>query len=853
MEVIFILGSSILVQFLAAVLALRLIPVTGGRRAWILISLGLVLMALRRCITLYQNFHGQMPVAHDLAAEWVTLITSLLMLGGIGWIAPLFHSIKRSETALKASEEKYRLLIETMNDGLIVVNSDGLIAYSNNRFCEILGRSVDEVIDRATEDFISEQSRAILDDQRARRREGGREPYEITWITKAGRKVSTIVSPVPVHDVEGRFDGSFAVVTDITKRKEAEEALQGRERYFRSLIENASDLITILKPDGTLSYKSPAVERVLGFKPEELAGKRAFDFIHPDDLPAAARAMEEISRAPDTALTVELRFQHRDGSWRSLEATGKNLLDDPVVQGIVVNSRDVTERNRAGETLRESEARYRTLFENSKDAIYITDAQTCFTDLNQAASELFGYTREEMLGMDLKRLFTHPSQLHAFQTEIEQSEAVKDFAVNLRKKDDSEIHCLLTSTVRRSPDGGILEHQGIIRDITELKGLEEQFRQSQRLEAIGRLAGGVAHDFNNILTAIMGYGEFLLTQLGPEDRLRRFAVEIQKAAVRAADLTRQLLAFSRRQVLQPKILDLNEVITNLDKMLRRLIGEDFIMITSLCPELAVVKADPGQIEQVIMNLVINARDAMPQGGTLTIETQNVHLNRAYTSRHKSIKSGAYVMLAVSDTGTGMDEETQAHIFEPFFTTKEIGKGTGLGLSTVYGIIKQSEGNIWVYSELGHGTTFKIYLPQAQGKPERVKVNDQPTLPQRGEGTILVVEDEDAVRQMIRDVLQEIGYTVLDAHHADEALAICNVHSGPIDLVLTDLIMPDMSGRELAELLKTLRPEARVLYMSGYTDHGIVHQGVLKEGIAFLQKPFDPFTLRLKVRETLAAK
>jgi signal transduction histidine kinase/ActR/RegA family two-component response regulator len=384
----------------------------------------------------------------------------------------------------------------------------------------------------------------------------------------------------------------------------------------------------------------------------------------------------------------------------------------------------------------------------------------------------------------------------------------------------------------------------------ELERSEEQLRQSQKMDAIGQLAGGVAHDFNNLLTAICGHSELSLKRLTPEDPLYRPLEQIKKAGERAAGLTRQLLAFSRKQMLQPKIIDLNQIVVDMNKMLQRLIGEDIDLMMGLAADLGKVKADPNQIEQILMNLSINARDAMPKGGRLTIETSNVDLSEEYSREHVSVRPGQYVMLAVSDNGCGMDAMTQAHIFEPFFTTKEVGKGTGLGLATVYGIVKQSEGTIWLYSEVGRGTAFKIYLPCAEAFIKEVEVEADDFESLEGTETVLLVEDEDVVREMATEILRDSGYHVLEAKSGLEAMILERQHSGVIHLMLTDVVMPQISGRELAEQLTPLRREMKVLYMSGYTDDAIVHHGVLEEGTAFISKPFTPTALARKVREIL---
>jgi PAS domain S-box-containing protein len=403
-------------------------------------------------------------------------------------------------------------------------------------------------------------------------------------------------------------------------------------------------------------------------------------------------------------------------------------------------------------------------------------------------------------------------------------------------------------------DGGTpVRMVGTVQDITDRAQLENQFRQAQRMEAVGRLAGGVAHDFNNLLTVINSYSEFLLEDLDAEDHRRHDVEEIRKAGVSAAALTRQLLAFSRQQVLQPQILDPSDVLAKAESLLKRMIGEDVEVVMALAPQLGTVRADPGQVEQVIMNLAVNARDAMPEGGRLTIETANVEMDEAYLRNHAVGSPGRYVMLAVTDTGVGMDETTQAHIFEPFFTTKETGKGTGLGLATVYGVVKQSGGFIWVYSEPGHGTTFKIYLPRVDEPAQSLTGPDVTTKSLRGVETVLLVEDAVAVRAVARHTLERQGYTVLEASNGAAALRLAAEHPGTIQLVVTDVVMPGMNGRQFAEQLAAARPSLKVLYTSGYTDDAVVRHGVLESGVQFLQKPFTPDALARKVREVLDSR
>jgi signal transduction histidine kinase/CheY-like chemotaxis protein len=408
-----------------------------------------------------------------------------------------------------------------------------------------------------------------------------------------------------------------------------------------------------------------------------------------------------------------------------------------------------------------------------------------------------------------------------------------------------------TRGVYRDAQGKVIGLIGIARDVTEMKRLEEQFRQAQKMEAVGRLAGGVAHDFNNLLGIIIGYGDIVSRRMVSDDPLRLKMEQILKAAARAAALTRQLLAFSRQQVLQPKILDLNVVVSEIEDMLRRLIGEDVVLVTMPGPGLRSVEGDQGQLQQVIMNLAVNARDAMPNGGKLRVETCNVDVDEAYAARYPPMRPGPYVMLVITDTGSGMDANVQARIFEPFFTTKELGRGTGLGLSTVYGIVQQSGGHIYVDSEVGVGTSFRIYLPRAAGVPLQRAEGKPPSLV-GGSETVLLAEDESHLRELVREILEGSGYRVLIARDGTEALEIASGHAGPIHLMVTDVIMPGVSGREAADAIRQTRPEMKVLYVSGYTDDAILRHGVLGSA-AFLEKPFARDRLLREVRELLNSK
>ncbi len=506
----------------------------------------------------------------------------------------------------------------------------------------------------------------------------------------------------------------------------------------------------------------------------------------------------------------------------------------------------------AQEGLRRSEMNFRSLVTHAPYGICRCDSTGKLLDLNPALLSMLGYSSAtELLGTHLGELYADTQHWFELADHLRAAEPFNGLIVDWKRKDGTGTVVRVSGrTVFDGGEGKTFEL--FAEDVTERRALEQQLQQSQKMEAVGRLAGGVAHDFNNLLMVISGYSEFLLDRLGPDPTMRAPAQEIASAAGRASSLTRQLLAFSRKQMLAPKILDLNDVVTENLKMLTRMIGEDIELVMTPATGLGAVRADAGQIEQVIMNLAVNARDAMPSGGKLTIETSNISLDEEYARFHAPLKPGNYVMLAISDTGAGMDSETQSHIFEPFFTTKGP-KGTGLGLSTVYGIVKQSGGYIWAYSELGKGTTFKIYLPRVAEiaeSPAQVAAAQESVPIEPGTETILVVEDEANLRYLARQFLEKQGYRVIEAADGAVAMQIAVAHEGVIHLLLTDVIMPGMNGRELAQRISEIRPNTKVLYMSGYTENVIGRNGTLDAGIRLLQKPFTLRDLQRRVREVL---
>jgi two-component system, cell cycle sensor histidine kinase and response regulator CckA len=628
--------------------------------------------------------------------------------------------------------------------------------------------------------------------------------------------------------------------------------LMEREELFRLISENAADLIAVVDMEGRRIYNSMAYQKVLGYSPEELKGSSALGQIHPEDRARVQAAAEE-ARRTGLGTNLEYRIRHKDGKWLVLESTSSVIRNEKgVPEKLVIVNRDITERKRASEALRLSEASFRSMIENAPYGIYRATAAGQLLRVNPALERMLGYDSPgELLKKNLAGdLYFEPDEHQRIIELLAKRKSFKDVEVEWKRKDGTLTKARCSGLLVKDEGEEEAYFEVFAEDATEKRLLERQLQVAQKMEAVGRLSGGIAHDFNNLLGVIIGYSQVLKKKLGEANPLREHAEEIEKAGQRAASLTRQLLAFSRQQVLAPAVLELNALLTDLGKMLPRLIGEDVELALQLDPRIGRVKADQSQIEQVVMNLVVNARDALPRGGRLVIETANVNLDEAYTLHHPGSRVGPYVMLSVTDNGTGMNVETLAHLFEPFFTTKERGKGTGLGLATVYGVVKQSGGYVWVDSELGKGSSFKVYLPQID---EPVSAPTPAVLPAdsfRGEETILLVEDADALRKLAHALLEQNGYHVLAAENGEAALKIAEQNHERIHLLLTDVIMPGMTGRTLADRLIALRTGLKVLYMSGYTDSAIADQGVLEPGTYLLHKPFSEETLIQKVREVL---
>ncbi len=756
--------------------------------------------------------------------------------------------------ALESSEERYRNLVENSTDAVLLMSEERWVfanraavrLFGGARQEDLVGRAVLDSVEPALHEEVLRRIRHSLLTGEVN------PPIERRLVRLDGSLIDVDVLAIPSGD--GASLMTQVIMRDITARKQMEEALQEREERFREITENMREAFFMLKADlSEVLYISPAFEVILGRRqePAELNLQVFFGAIHPDD---RVQVMDDLAGIREGGEIVGRTFRvvRPGGEIRWVLGRTVAVRDSSgEIYRLAGVLQDVTEERAAQENLRRSEAEYRGLVEHAPLGIYRSTTDGRFLTVNPALIRMLGYRwAEEMLSLDMARdVYAHPEQRGALIAQLGHLGDAQT-ETDWKRKDGSAITVRLNVRTVRGQAGEFEFFEGLVEDVTEQRSLESQFRQAQRMEAVGRLAGGVAHDFNNILTAITGYSELLLEDLGATDPKRSDVEEIKAAAARATALTRQLLAFSRKQILQTQVLDLNEVVRTLDKMLLRLVGEDVKVELALAKALGAVRADPGQIEQVLLNLAVNSRDAMPNGGNLTIETANVDLDAAYVREHAGASTGSHVMLAVSDTGIGMNAETRTHIFEPFFTTKEQGKGTGLGLSTVYGIVKQSGGSVWVYSEPGRGATFKVYLPRVEEPLEVVARVSADQLVSGGGETVLLAEDDPSVRAVVSEVLAQKGYRVMRAPDGQAALEMARGHPAEIRLLITDIVMPGMTGRDLAEALKAERPGLRVLYMSGYTDDAVVRHGVLEEGMPYLQKPFSPRALASKVREVL---
>lgn len=756
------------------------------------------------------------------------------------------------ENALRDSEARLSAILNAEPECVKLFSPDHILEYINPAGLSIFqADSLEQVVGRNLLDGLDPKYAVEFQELTKKVSHGGTDTmeYEITGLK--GRRLRLESHVVPLQDSKGRVEHLLAVTRDITQQKAAEEALRSSEHKFRALIENSRDAIALVSRQGEIVYCSPSTSRILGYSTDELQGVRVGKFFHPGDKPFIRREFEAIAEKPERAAEFTARVRHKEGFWCVVEGTLTNLLHNPDVRAIVANYRDITERVRAEQALQRAEERFEIAFRSSPLAMSITtQCEGRFLDVNDAFLSMIGYTREQILGRTsadvglwvkpedrcaLMECLSEPGRsvtmefgLRAGTGKIRQTE----ISVGLIQLDD--LPCVLT----------------IARDITEAKNLERQLQQAQKMEAIGRLAGGVAHDFNNILGVIMGFSSMSKEKLPREHPVIKDLAQIELAAARGASLTRQLLAFNRQQVAFPRPLDLNELISNVTSMLARVIGEDITLSFQPGGRIEAIRCDAGQLEQILLNLALNARDAMPQGGQLTIRTKMVEFGDDDGPLPAPLAPGKYVMLSLSDTGCGMDESTKAHLFEPFFTTKRPGKGTGLGLSTVYGIVKQNRGFIWVYSEAGKGTTFKIYFPSAPHKaqplPTRVERKKIPL----GNETILLVEDEQVLKSVTKEILKSGGYQVLEADDPESALGVLAEKKENIDMLLTDVIMPGMSGAELSRRCLEHVPALKVVFMSGYAGDVLDQQLALIPDLVLIEKPFSRFSLLSRVHDVI---
>lgn len=758
---------------------------------------------------------------------------------------------KRAEEALRESEEKYRRIVETAMEGLVVTDAHLLISFINAQAAQAIGYTVKEMLGKSINLFVFPEDVALLSGRMQFRKQRGNERYELKLRAKDGSCVWALVSASPLMDDQGRFKGSFALFTNITDRKQTEEALRESEERLKlcldAIKEGVWDWNLVTRE---LKYVSDYFT-VLGYTREEFA--QGYDFqrslIHPDDV-EKLDATIAAAIAANEGFSCEFRVRKKDGEWCWVLTRGKAVTwDDAGVPLRAVGTHsDMTERKRV-EAERD---RLAMAIEQIVESVVIWDAKDTIQYVNPAFERTLGYAREEAIGRDINTLlnkeFFSETMKRDIDDTVDQGEVWKGHIV-VQRKNGNSLTMETTISPIRDDRGIVISHVSVSRDITTELLLEEQLRQAQKMEAIGQLAGGIAHDFNNLLQVILVNLEMIGDVHGPGTKIREAVEDVRKAAQRAAELTNHLLAFSRRQSIQPINVDLNDLIQGLLKMIWRVIGEHIELGFSPGTRLDTIVVDKGQMEQVLMNLCVNARDAMTHGGTLTIETKNVTLDPAFCKSRPWAEEGQYVLLSVMDTGHGMDAETLEHIFEPFFTTKEVGKGTGLGLAMVYGIIKQHHGLVHVESTPGTGAAFKIYLP-AMNRPAQRAATEMKMTAAGGAETILVAEDDPAVLKMVAMILKTAGYTALTAPNGNMALRVFEENAGTIDLVILDVMMPGLSGRQVMDQIMLKHPDTRFLFTSGYSEEAIHTDFVIQEGLRIVKKPYSRNDLLRAIRQIL---
>jgi two-component system, cell cycle sensor histidine kinase and response regulator CckA len=742
----------------------------------------------------------------------------------------------------------FPILFESAPDGIVIVNREGRIVLVNSQAEKLFGYERTELVSQPSEFLVPARFRErhrkyrtnLISDPKSQPAGTGLELY---GLRKDATEFQAKISFTPVQTKDG-----LLVYTVIRASQAKVEALRASEVRFRRLFETAKDAMLLLDAStGQVRDVNRFLIEMLGYSHEEYLGQKLWETGPFKNNEALQTAFQELQRKPHIRYE-DLPLQTKNGNPINAELVGNvyRVNRDRVIQCVI---RDITERKRAEGALRLSEERYRAIFEQDLASDYISTADGKFLACNPSFARMFGFlTVEEAKEAGLKSLYPNPNAYELFLRCLKEQKKLVGYEEELRRRDGTTLHVVARVIGVFDQSEELVEIHAYLIDESERRQTEQQIRQAQKMDAMGRLAGGVAHDFNNLLGIIIGQSEILSNQAGCADSTRKGLAEIGKAADRGAALTRQLLAFTRQQVLEPRVLDLNGIVTETNKMVGRLIGENIELVMNLHADLERVKADPNQIVQVILNLVVNSRDAMPGGGKLTIETSNLEIDDAADQSGTGQRPGHYVALRVIDTGTGMDKETLSHIFEPFFSTKGIGMGTGLGLATVHGIVTQSDGQISVQSEPGLGTTIEILLPRV--KEEISELSAPVPRVTRGSETILLVEDSIDLRNVVRQFLEIDGYKVLGAGDATQAMQVAKQYAGPIHLILTDVVLPGVSGRILAEQLMGVRPEANVLFMSGYTDDTVLYHQVSQAALNFIQKPFTRSNLVSKVRHVL---
>lgn len=765
---------------------------------------------------------------------------------------------RRAEDRLMESEKRYRRLFEGAPLMYVITrNKQGVpfISECNARFLRSLGYRREEVVGQPLADFYSPKSQSELlgGGGYARALAGEFFIGERELLARDGRLIPTLLYTATELDPAGRVTGTRAMFVDITEQKRAEAKLRESEERYRLLADNTLDLIWQTDLQLRFTYVNPAIVRVTGYTPDELIGSRLSDHCDEENFMKMAKvASKEISKGPESSGAIfEAVVLNKNKEPVSIEVHGKIVLDKdgrPVaLQGV---ARDITERKQAEEARLSSEKKYRTLFDESRDGVYAVLREGEITDANPSLCEMFGYTKEELIGKDFHELYVDPADRSAFQKEIEKKGFVKDYEIRFRKKDGTEVDCLLTASVQFADDGSIIGYRGIMRDLTIHKGLQNQLFQAQKMEAIGTMAGGIAHDFNNMLQIILASTDLLIMQNDKNSPDLRTLETIRKTAKEARLLAKRLLAFSRRDEGNLRPIDLCQHLRRFQTTAPRIISRTIDIEIKLADDLNTVNADPIQLNQLLVNLLINSRDAMPRGGKLTVEARNVTLDEGYCRTNLEAKPGEYVLLRVSDTGHGMEKEVLSHIFEPFYTTKKASEGTGLGLAIVYGIVKTHKGHVTCASEPGRGTSFSIYLPTTSGHPEPIVAITSGEMIAFGTETILLVEDEERIRNVVEQILTPNGYQVLTAGDGYAAMEIYREKKDEIDLVVLDLNMPGMGGVEVLDAILKIHSTAKILIATGYSTDQTEKELVAAGASGFIAKPFDAREFLKAVRRVL---